>query len=252
MRAVAASSSKPVLSTFLGLEGVPAALSAGEDDAPARGSVPSYPSPERAVRALARAVRYATWRSTPAGTVPDLADLDVGAAREVVHEVLADSPDGRELSVDEAGRLLAGIGIVLSFERPIETVQVELSVFDDRSFGALVSFGISGVATELLGDIAYAAAPLTTQDAEELILAPHASPLLTGYPISSGSEPCDLGALADLALRLSALGDAVPEVALCRITVLASPIGAHVVAVSAEVAPPTARADTGPRRLRGL
>jgi hypothetical protein len=122
-------------------------------------------------------------------------------------------------------------------------------VFDDRSFGALVSFGVSGVATELLGDIAYAAAPLTTQDADELILAPRAAPLLTGY---QGSEPCDLGALAELALRLSALGEALPEVALCRITALATPIGAHVVAVSAEVAPPTARADTGPRRLRGL
>jgi acyl-CoA synthetase (NDP forming)/RimJ/RimL family protein N-acetyltransferase len=249
VRTVAASSPKPVLSTFLGFEGVPAALSAGDGDAPARGSVPSYPSPERAVRALARAVRYAIWRSTPPGTVPEFADLDLGAAREIVREVLDASPDGRELSADEAGRLLAAIGIVLSFERPVETVEVGFSVFDDRSFGALVSFGVSGVATELLGDIAYAAAPLTTQDADELILAPRAAPLLTGY---QGSEPCDLGALAELALRLSALGEALPEVALCRITALATPIGAHVVAVSAEVAPPTARADSGPRRLRGL
>ena len=249
VRTVAASSSKPVLSTFLGLEGVPAALSAGEDDAPARGSVPSYPSPERAVRALARAVRYAVWRSTPPGTVPELADIDVAAARAIVHAVLAESPEGRELSAEEAARLLASVGVLLSFERPSETVEVELSVFDDRSFGALVGFGISGVATELLGDVAYTAAPLTTQDAEELILAPHASPLLTGY---HGSEPCDLGALAELALRLSALGDALPEVAVCRLSALATPIGAHVVAVSAAVAPPTARADTGPRRLRGL
>jgi acyl-CoA synthetase (NDP forming) len=122
-------------------------------------------------------------------------------------------------------------------------------VFDERSFGALVSFGVAGVATELLGDTAYAVAPLTVQDADELILTPRASPLLTGY---HGSEPCDLGALADLALRLSVLGAAVPEVAFCRLTTLATPIGAHVVGVSARVAPPTARADTGPRRLRGL
>jgi acyl-CoA synthetase (NDP forming)/RimJ/RimL family protein N-acetyltransferase len=249
VRTVAASSPKPVLSTFLGFEGVPAALSAGTGAAPARGSVPSYPSPERAVRALARAVRYSIWRSTPPGTVPELADVDLAAARDIVHAVLAETPAGRALSAEESGRLLGSIGVVLSFERPAETVEVELSVFDDRSFGALVSFGISGVATELLGDTAYAAAPLTTQDAEELILAPRASPLLTGY---RGSEPCDLGALADLALRLSALGDALPEVAVCRITALATPIGAHVVGVSAQVAPPSARADTGPRRLRGL
>jgi acyl-CoA synthetase (NDP forming)/RimJ/RimL family protein N-acetyltransferase len=249
VRTVAAASSKPVLSTFLGFEGVPAALAAGDDVAPARGSVPSYPSPERAVRALARAVRYSVWRSTPPGTVPDLPDVDLAAARDIVHGVLAETPGGRPLSAEEAGRLLGSIGVVLSFERPVDTVDVELSVFDDRSFGALVSFGISGVATELLGDTAYAAAPLTTQDAEELILTPRASPLLTGY---RGTEPCDLDALADLALRLSALGDALPEIALCRITALATPIGAHVVEVSAEVAPPTARADSGPRRLRGL
>jgi acyl-CoA synthetase (NDP forming) len=126
---------------------------------------------------------------------------------------------------------------------------VELAVFDDRSFGALVSFGVAGVAIELLGDIAYAAAPLTAEDAEALIRTPRASPLLTGY---RGSEPCDTAALADLALRLSTLGDALPEIAECRLTALATPIGAHVTAVAARVAPPTARADTGPRRLRGL
>jgi acyl-CoA synthetase (NDP forming)/RimJ/RimL family protein N-acetyltransferase len=249
VRTIAAESRKPVLSTFLGFEGVPQALSAGDGAHAGRGSVPSYPSPERAVRALARAVRYSTWRSTPPGTVPEFDSVDLDAARNVVQSVLDAVPDGRELTPDEAGRLLAALGVVLSFERPAETVQVELSVVDDRSFGALVSFGVSGVATELLGDTAYAAAPLTVQDAEELILTPRAAPLLTGY---GGMAPCDLDALADLALRLSVLGDALPELTDCRLTVLAAAIGAHVIEVSARVAPPTARADTGPRRLRGL
>jgi acyl-CoA synthetase (NDP forming) len=250
VRSVAATSPKPVLSTFLGFEGVPEALSAGKQYAPARGSVPSYPSPERAVRALARAARYAKWRSRPPGVVPDLPNVDLDVAREFVHQVLLGSaPAGRELTPDEAGRLVASIGIVVSFERPAETVEVELSVFDDRSFGALVSFGVGGVATELLGDTAYAAVPLTTQDADDLIFAPRASPLLTGY---HGSEPSDTAALADLALRLSALSDALPEVAECRLSAWATPVGAHVFGVSARVATPTARADSGPRRLRGF
>ncbi len=249
VRTVAADSPKPVLSTFLGFEGVPAALAAGGEDAPARGSVPSYPSPERAVRALARAVRYARWRETPAGTIPVLPDVDLGAARELVQSVLAESPDGRALAAEEAGRLVGTLGVVLSFEQPADTVEVELAVFDERSLGALVSFGIGGVATELLGDVAYAAAPLTEREAEQLIVTPRSSPLLTGY---RGSVACDTGALADLALRLSALGDGLPEIAECRLTVLATPIGAQVTGVTARVAPPTARADTGPRRLRGL
>jgi acyl-CoA synthetase (NDP forming)/GNAT superfamily N-acetyltransferase len=249
LRTVAADSGKPILSTFLGFEGVPEALAAGGAGSPARGSVPSYPSPERAVRALARAVLYAQWRARPSGEVPQLERLDLDAARSLVESVLSQSPEGRDLDADEAGRLLGSVGVVLSNESPAETVEVVFTVFDDRSFGALVSFGIGGVATELLGDRAYAAAPMTTADAEELIRAPRAAPLLSGY---QGSPPCDTAALADLALRLSALGDALPELADCRLDALATPFGVHVTGVRACVAPPTARADTGPRRMRGL
>jgi hypothetical protein len=105
------------------------------------------------------------------------------------------------------------------------------------------------VASSLLGDTAYAAAPLTTAGAENLILSPRAAPLLTGY---NGAEPCDTGALAELALRLSALGDALPELAELTLTALAAPFGAQVTGASARVAPPSARGDTGPRRMRGL
>ena len=51
----------------------------------------------------------------------------------------------------------------------------------DPSFGALVSFGIGGVATELFDDLAYRAVPLTDADAADLIAAPRAAPLLHGY-----------------------------------------------------------------------
>lgn len=249
VRDVAVTSDKPVLSTFLGFEGVPELLAAEGDDAPPVGSVPSYPSPERAVRALARAVTYARWRTSEPGTLPVFDDVELTAARAVVQRVLAGSPAGRALHNDEAAALLAALGTVISQERPADTVEVELAVFDESSFGALVSFGVGGVATELLGDTAYAAVPLTNLDAEKLIAAPRAAPLLTGY---RGSQPCDTAALADLALRLSMLADALPEVAECRLAVHATPFGAHVSSVSVRVAPPTARADSGPRRLRGL
>jgi len=54
---------RPVVSTFLAMDGVPAQLRRpGPDGGAARGSVPSYTSPERAVLALAHAVTYAEWR----------------------------------------------------------------------------------------------------------------------------------------------------------------------------------------------
>jgi acyl-CoA synthetase (NDP forming)/RimJ/RimL family protein N-acetyltransferase len=249
VRRAAGENRKPIVSTFLGFEGVPAGLAAGGASSPAPGSVPSYASPERAVRALARAWRYSAWRRRPASAVPHLPDLDIGAARGFVESVLADAPDGRMLDADEAGRLLGCVGIVVSHEVPPDAVEVVLGARDDPSFGALASFGIAGVATELLGDRAYAPVPLTTADAEELVLAPRAAPLLTGY---SGSPAMDLLALRDLLLRLSALTDALPELAECGIHALATPIGAHVTTLSVRIAPATARADTGPRRLRGL
>ncbi|MDP9115807.1 MAG: GNAT family N-acetyltransferase, partial [Actinomycetota bacterium] len=84
LRAAAAAGAKPVLSTFLGFEGVPVDLAQAGDCSPAPGSVPSYPTPERAVRALGRAVRYAAWRQRPPSAVPVLERFDPAAARAVI------------------------------------------------------------------------------------------------------------------------------------------------------------------------
>ena len=246
VRDVAASGGKPVLSTFLGFEGVPGALAVPGEASPARGSVPSYPTPERAVRALRRAVRYAQWRAQPPSTVPQM-HIDTTAARTVIETALSANVD--VLDHDRTVALLVSAGIPAPQPSRARGVEVQLAVFDDRSFGALVSFGVAGLATDLLGDRAYAAVPLTIADAAELIEAPRAAPLLHGY---GGGPQADISALADLALRLSALGDALPEIAECALTVIAAPRGLHVTAASIRVAPPTARGDTGPRRLRGL
>jgi hypothetical protein len=141
------------------------------------------------------------------------------------------------------------VGLVRSHEVPPDSVEVAIGVHDDPSFGALASFGVAGVAIELIGDRAYAPVPLTSADAEELVDAPRAAPLLRGY---GGAPPMDRPALQDVLLRLSLLADAVPEVAECTLHVLATPIGAQVRSASARVAAATARADTGPRRMRGL
>lgn len=105
----AAAGPVPVLASFLGAEGVPAPLAViGEDGSPARGSVPSYASPESAALALGRVVRYAEWRGRPEGEVPALAGIDVAAARRA----LADLPaDGSWLAAESAADLLRELGI---------------------------------------------------------------------------------------------------------------------------------------------
>jgi acyl-CoA synthetase (NDP forming) len=246
VRGAIAESSKPVVSTFLGFEGITDALAAVGDSYPPRGSVPSYSTPERAVRSLARVYRYAEWRRRPASLVPTLRNVHPGPAREIVEQVLANAPGGRELTDGEATALLADFGI--RSEAGAEGIGVEFVLQDDRSFGALVSFGIGGVATELLHDRAYAAVPLTSFDAAELIATPRAAPLLEGYGGGPSTEP-DL--LVDLALRVSTLADALPEVVSAALTASAGPRDVVVTRTRIRVGEAVARADTGPRRLRG-
>jgi acyl-CoA synthetase (NDP forming) len=119
---------------------------------------------------------------------------------------------------------------------------------DDPSFGTVLSFGLSGVISDLLGDRAYRAVPLTDTDAESLIHTPKAAPLLTGY---SGTPPADLTALKDLILRVNALAEDLPEIRQLSLEpILASPHGAHVTGARITIGPPPTRPDTGPRRLR--
>ncbi|MFE0148333.1 GNAT family N-acetyltransferase [Nonomuraea sp. NPDC059007] len=73
---------KPVLATFEGHLGMHPDLRVGRT--PARGSIPSYAAPEEAVRALAHVVRYSAWLAHPAGTPPELPDLNPEAAHTLV------------------------------------------------------------------------------------------------------------------------------------------------------------------------
>jgi acyl-CoA synthetase (NDP forming) len=311
---------KPIVSTFLAAEGVPAELAVlSADGAPSRGSVPSYPSPERAVNALARVVRYAAWRQRPQGTLVRPAGLHSEKAQEIVREILS-AEDGKitilsdedsvrllacygidvvpfrvASTVDEAvaaatelgypvtlkavderlrGRPdLAGVRLDLSSEDAVRTSYEDLrevsgeddvyvqrmapkglscviGLQDDPSFGTLVSFGLSGLISTLLGDRAYRAVPLTDMDAATLIREPKTAPLLTGY---RGDDPADLAALEDMVLRVAALAEDTPEVrSLSLDPILASRSGAFVANARIMLGAPPSRPDSGPRRLRPI
>jgi hypothetical protein len=103
------------------------------------------------------------------------------------------------------------------------------------------------MATELLDDRAYRAVPLTDVDAADLIGAPRAAPLLDGY---RGARTVPKEPLIDLALRLSALADDVPELLELQLQpVLAGPGGIAITGARARIGPPSAF-DDWRRRLR--
>jgi acyl-CoA synthetase (NDP forming) len=119
---------------------------------------------------------------------------------------------------------------------------------EDPAFGPIVGFGLGGVATELLGDKAWRPAPLSDADAEALVRAPRAAPLLFGY---GGTAPVDVAALVDLLMRVGQLADERPDVKRVLLNpVLAHPSGLTVLHATVETGPATTRPDTGPRRLR--
>jgi acyl-CoA synthetase (NDP forming)/GNAT superfamily N-acetyltransferase len=142
------------------------------------------------------------------------------------------------------GDRLSGVLVQAMISGGTETI---IGVVQEPVFGPLVVFGLGGIATEVLGDHAARLAPLTDTDADDLIHAIHAAPLLLGH---RGQPAADLGALRDTLLRISRLADDLPQVAELDLNpVIARPDG--VFAVDARVRVTSHRAaDPFLRQLR--
>ncbi|GMA31457.1 GNAT family N-acetyltransferase [Litorihabitans aurantiacus] len=121
--------------------------------------------------------------------------------------------------------------------------------WEDTLLGPVLSLGLSGDASELLGDATYAVPPLRTGDVHRLVTSLRAAPRLFA-PQQDGRVP-DVAALEDLLARVAALVEAIPSLRrLDLLPVLVSPSGA--VALRAEVVlAATVRPDGSRRALRG-
>jgi acetyl coenzyme A synthetase (ADP forming)-like protein len=118
----AAGATKPVLTSFMGMHGVPAALSSLRE-----GRLPSYAFPEAAAIALARVARYGRWLARGIGAVPELADIDVARARAAIadHTGWLPAPVAREV--------LAAFG--LTQPAAIDAATAEAAAAAARSIG---------------------------------------------------------------------------------------------------------------------
>ncbi|MFE0773723.1 GNAT family N-acetyltransferase [Streptomyces sp. NPDC058861] len=295
----------------------------GPGRSPGPVTIPAYPAAERAVRALAEAVRYGQWRRQAAepGRVPEYEDIDETGAAALIRRVLGGAeadPRGVTLGTDQAGELLARYGITvlptlpapapdaavaaaarlgypvalkttaphlrhrpdlggvrldLATEEQLRTAYAELTEVlgkpeelqpvvqamvprgvdtvvrsaIDPAVGAVLSFGLSGAASELLGDTAHRLVPATDRDVAELVRSLRTTPLLFGW---RGSAPVDTPALEELLLRVSRLVDDHPEVVAVSLEpVVVAPRGLSVLGATVRLAPPPPRTDLGPRSL---
>ena len=258
---VAATTSKPLIGVFLDFH--PPLMSGGTTDEPGR--LPRFDAAADAIYALAALSAYAHWRDRDPGAVPML-ETDKVAARRVVNQVLAGTPDGRELTAPETAELLGAFGIRLVPRFPVATVDEAVAVADrlgwhvalkataqavrgrpdqasvrrdidtaeemaeawrelghlvtdlglpvdeqlsaaspvvqemappgvalvvtsreDAAFGPIVSLGLEGIPSELLGDTVYRVPPLTTVDASAMVRDLKAAPVLFGRHGAPGS-----------------------------------------------------------------
>lgn len=329
--AAAAVPGKPVLVVHVELGGLAEALSAAASTAPgavdkAPGTaeaaapatlttppegthlIPAYPAAERAVRALAEAVKYAEWRREAAdpGRVPEFDDIDEKGAARLIGELLARG-EGLTISDAETCELLGRYGIPVRRALPAPTPDaaveaaralgypvalkataphlrhradlggVRLDLADeeqllrayteltelfgqpeelrpvvqgmaprgvdtvvraviDPAAGAVLSFGLAGAASQLLGDMAHRLVPVTDREATSLVRSIRTAPLLFGW---RGSTPVDTPALEELLLRVSRLVDDHPEVVAVTLEpVVVAPHGVSVLGATVRLAPP--------------
>ncbi|KJK39648.1 acyl-CoA synthetase [Streptomyces variegatus] len=126
-------------------------------------------------------------------------------------------------------------------------VDVVVRAVIDPAAGAVLSFGLAGAASQLLGDTAHRLIPVTDREATSLVRSIRTAPLLFGW---RGSAPADTRALEELLLRVSRLVDDHPEVVAVTLEpVVVASHGLSVLGASVRLAPPPARDDLGPRTL---
>ena len=85
-----------------------------------------------------------------------------------------------------------------------------VGVVHDPQFGPIVACGAGGVQVELLRDVSVRLTPLSTEDAAEMIRSLKTYPLLNGF---RGAPPCDVTALEEGLLRVSAMVEDIPQIA---------------------------------------
>ncbi len=128
-------------------------------------------------------------------------------------------------------------------------VATVVSSSEDPLFGPVVAFGLSGIATDLLGDRGYRIPPLTDVDVDDLIRSPRAAPLLFG---AQASDPVDVASLRNVVARVARLADDLPEVgSLALRPVVVGQTGAAVLGVHVTLVQPLSRTDRPARRLLG-
>jgi acetyl-CoA synthetase (ADP-forming) len=90
-----------------------------------------------------------------------------------------------------------------------QSTEVIVGAIKDPQFGQTVMFGLGGIFVEILKDVSFRIAPITADDAKEMITELKAYPLLKGY---RNTPPADIDALISILIATSRLVMDNPEI----------------------------------------
>jgi acyl-CoA synthetase (NDP forming) len=92
-------------------------------------------------------------------------------------------------------------GILVQEMAPCST-EVIVGAIKDPQFGPTLMFGLGGTFVEIMKDVAFRIAPITEEDAKEMIKEINAYPILQGY---RGQPPLDIDTIAKILVNTSRL-----------------------------------------------
>lgn len=118
---------------------------------------------------------------------------------------------------------------VLMYKMAPQGLEVIVGGVRDGVFGPVVMFGLGGVYVEVLKDVSFRIAPISREDALEMMMEIKSAKVLEGY---RGQPPADKEALANVIMGLSKLLEENEEVESADLNpVMAYPSGAVAVDV---------------------
>ncbi|PKN87324.1 MAG: acyl-CoA synthetase [Chloroflexi bacterium HGW-Chloroflexi-8] len=103
----------------------------------------------------------------------------------------------------------------------------------DPGFGPVIMFGLGGIYVELFKDVAFRVAPISKNDAMDIVFSTKAGTLLRGF---RGAKESDIESVVDILMRLSQLSCDFPEISEIEINpLLVLPKGEGSIALDGRV-----------------
>ncbi len=138
----------------------------------------------------------------------------IEAAKNIIENVSRNVPSARITGILVQKMARKGLEIIIGGLR-------------DNIFGPVVMFGLGGIFVEVLKDVSFRVAPISYEDAYEMMKEIKSAKLLEGY---RGQPPVDKKAIADIIIAVAKLLEENPEVDSVDLNpVIAYPDGAVVV-----------------------